>query len=244
MRLSCEYNAEKIPICNSILFVSLIKEALKKSDIEYFKKIYVYDGDKSNKRSKNYCSALFLKDFERKKDVIKINDRVIFNFSTPDYEFGVNLYNGLLMIDELFQYKDYIFNKIRINLLKEKEVKNNRVRFKTLSPICIKDRNNRFLDLDNKNYDRELNYIVNEVLKNYRGTGLQKELKFTPVNMQKVVVKQKIEKFTKNTGRPYYYVNSFKGSFELEGAVEDLKDIYQLGIGFNRSQGFGMLEVI
>lgn len=242
MRLSCEYNTEEIPV-SQMFMVSIVKEALKRTDKEFYEELYTYDGDRSNKRSKNYCSALFLKDFERKKDVIKINDRVIFNFSTPDYEFGVNLYNGLLDVNE-FQYKDYEFNKIRINLLQEKEIKDSRVRFKTLSPICIKDKNNRFLDLDDKNYDRELNYIVNEVLKNYRGTGLQKELKFNPVNMQKVVVKQKIEKFTQNTGRPYYYVNSFKGSFELEGAVEDLGDIYQLGIGFNRSQGFGMLEVI
>lgn len=242
MRLSCEYRTEEVPV-GQMFMVSIVKEALKSTDREFFEELYTYDGDRSNKRSKNYCSSLFLKDFERKEDVIKINDRVIFNFSTPDYEFGVNLYNGLLMVDE-FNYKNYVLNKIRINLLKEKEIEDNRVRFKTLSPICIKDKNNRFLNLDDKNYLIELNYIVNEVLKNYRGTGLQKELKFNPVNMQKVVVKQKIEKFTKNTGRPYYYINSFKGSFELEGAVEDLRDIYQLGIGFKKSQGFGMLEVI
>lgn len=242
MRLSCEYKAEEIPV-GQMFIVSIVKEALKKADRDFYEELYTYDGGKSNKRSKNYCSSLFLKDFERKNDVIKINDRVIFNFSTPDYEFGVNLYNGLLDIKE-FQYKKFMFNKIRINLLKEKEVKNTKVRFKTLSPICVKNKNNRFLNLDDKNYILELNYIVNEVLKNYRATGLQQELKFIPVDMKKVVVKQNIEEFTKNTGRPYYYVNSFKGSFDLVGALEDLKDIYKLGIGFNRSQGFGMVNIV
>ncbi|MCW6061850.1 CRISPR-associated endoribonuclease Cas6 [Clostridium sporogenes] len=32
--------------------------------------------------------------------------------------------------------------------------------------------------------------------------------------------------------------------FKLEGNVKDLKDIYMLGLGFKRNQGFGMIEVI
>ena len=243
MRLSCEYETEEIPLSYQMLFVSLIKEALKESDEEFQDKLYNYDKNRRNKQSKDFTFGVYLKEFEKKEDIFKIDDRVILNFSTPNYKLAVKFYNGLLKLGE-FEYKNFLLEKLRINLEKEKEIKDKKIRFKTLSPVCIKNENNHFLDLDDKNYEKELNYIANIVLENYRGYGLKEELKFKPLDMDKVVVKQKIKEFTENTGREYYYVNSYQGSFELKGAREDLQDIYMLGLGFKRNQGFGMLEVI
>ena len=243
MRLSCEYETEEIPVGYHMMFVSLVKETLKRSDQELQDKLYNYDNNRSNKQSKDFNFAVHMQGFEKEEEVFKINDKVIFNFTTPDYELGIKFYNGLLNLKE-FEYDSFSLKKSRINLTKEKEINSEEVKFKTLAPLCIKDENNQFLDLDDENYVKELNYIADIILKNYRGHGLKRKLDFEALNMEKVVVKQKIKEFTENTGRDYYFVNSFKGNFKLIGNSQDLQDLYMLGLGFKRNQGFGMLEVI
>lgn len=244
MRISCEYKTSKIPVSYHMLGVSLIKEALKKNDIEFFKRIYCFDENKANKKSKDFCFSVFLKDYQKEGDVFLINDRVIFNFSSPDYNFMVNLYNGLLKINE-FAYKEFNLNKARISLIKEKVVSKPVVKFTTLSAIHIKDKYNNALDIKDENFVKELNYITDLSLRNYRGYGLNKELKFIPSpSMKKRVIKQDIRNFKEKTAKTYYYVNSYVGDFILEGDTEDLQDIYLLGVGFKRNQGFGMIEII
>ncbi|WIF95349.1 CRISPR-associated endoribonuclease Cas6 [Caminicella sporogenes] len=242
MRLRCEYKTEKIPLAYHMMFVSLIKEALKKSNKEYQKKLYCYE-NKTNKKIKNFCFSVFMKDFEKKEDVFVINDKVVINISTPDYEFFINLYNGLLKIKE-FEYREFTLNKVRMSILREKNINEGCIVFNTLSPICIKDRDNKPVDLEDDRFERELNYIVNKSLESYRGYGIKEKIKFIPYKMKKVVVKQDIKKFKENTNKKYYYVNAYSGIFRLNGDIEDLKDIYLLGLGFKRSQGFGMIEVV
>lgn len=244
MRMSVEYKTDKFPLMNQMLGVSLIKEAIKSVDEEYYKKLYTYEQNKSNKKTKNFCFSFFMKDFEKKGDLFIIKDKVIFNISSPDYIFMVNLYNGLLKLNEFKYKKKFILNKLRINLIKEKEIHNNEVTFSTLSPIFIQDKNHNALEIKDENYERELNYIINETLKNYRGYGLREVLKFKPINMKKRVVKEDIRTFREKTKKSYYYVSSYVGVFHMQGNVNDLNDIYKLGAGFKRNQGFGMLQIV
>ncbi|WMJ79119.1 CRISPR-associated endoribonuclease Cas6 [Clostridium sp. MB40-C1] len=244
MRMSVEYKTDKFPLMNQMLGVSLIKQAIKEVDEEYYNKLYLYNENKANKQTKNFCFSFFMKDFEKKEDVFVIKDRVIFNISSPDYSFMVNLYNGLLKINE-FKYKnEFTLNKVRINLVKEKEVTSNAVTFNTLSPIFIQDKNHKALEINDENYEKELNYIANKTLKNYRGYGLKEVLKFKQINMKKRVVKEDIRVFRENTKKTIFYVNAYAGIFQLEGDVNDLNDIYMLGVGFKRGQGFGMIDII
>lgn len=242
MRLKCEYKTDTIPVANRMMFVSLIKEALKKTNVEYYNKIYNYEG-KNNKQIKNFCFSVFLKDFTIESETILIRDKVILNISTPDYEFGINVYNGLLNMNE-FIYKQFSLKKVKISLIKEKFASNEQMLFKTLSPICIKDKFNNFIEPENKGYEEEINYISNIALESYRGYGLKKPLHFQEVQMKKVVVKESIREFTKQTDKNIFYVNAYSGIFKLTGDIEDLNFIYQSGIGFRRSQGFGMIEIV
>ncbi|EPY2302650.1 MAG: CRISPR-associated endoribonuclease Cas6 [Clostridium sp.] len=243
MKLSCEYKTEKIPMYYQMLFVSLIKEALKKSDKKYFESLYIYEETKRNKRTKDFCFSVYMKNFSKEEDIFIIKDKVIFNISSPNYEFMIKLYNGLLNINN-FKYKEFSIDKVKINLVNDKEIQNGQQVFNTLSPICVKDKENKYLNIDDSNFNKELNYISNKILENFRGYGLVEELKFYPIKMKKKVVKEDISAFRENTKRQYYYVNSYAGIFKLEGNVKDLKDIYMLGLGFKRNQGFGMIEVI
>jgi len=242
MRLRCEYKTDKIPVAYQMMFVSLIKEALRASDQDYYEKLYKYK-HVSNKQSKNFTFAVYVKDYDIAGEVFYIKDKVVFNISSPDLEFIIKLYNGLLKVKR-FEYKEYLLNRIRIDLVREKEITSSEVVFKTLSPICIKSKNNKYLRLEDKFYVDELNYIADIALCNYRGQGLRKKLRFVPINMRKTVVKEEIRDYEINTGNKYIFVHAYTGIFKLIGDVEDLKDLYALGISFMRNQGFGMVEVV
>lgn len=243
LRISCEYKIDEIPLAHRMMFVSLFKESLKKVNDEYYRKLYYY-GSKNNKSMKNFCYSIMLKDFEIQNDVIKINDRLILNISTADYEFGINIYNALLNTKSYTYKNQYTLNKIKINLIREKNITSEEVVFKTMSPICIKDKNNNFLSPDDSMYENELNYAVDTQLLAFRGYGIKKPLKFEKVLMSKVVVKEEIRDFKTVANKQIFYVNAYKGIFKLTGDVEDLNAIYQNGIGFRRGQAFGMIDLV
>ena len=242
MRLKCEFKTEKIPVANRMMFVSLIKDALCKVNQEYFDKLYKFE-EKNNKKIKPFSFAVMLKDFEMKGEEISIRDRMVLNITTVDYEFGINIYNGILNT-KTFKYKDFVLERLKISLVKEKMINEEQVVFKTMSPICIKDKANNFLAPDDLGYEEELNYIVDKALRSYRGYGLKQRLRFEKVLMKKVVVKEQIRAFSEIAGKDTFYVNAYSGIFKLSGDVEDLNFVYQSGIGFRKGQGFGMLEVV
>jgi CRISPR-associated endoribonuclease Cas6 len=242
MRLSCEYKTDKLPVANKMMFVSLIKEALKRVNIEYFEKLYRFEGN-SNKQIKSFSFAVLLKGFEMEGQIFNIRDRIILNITTPDYEFGINVYNGLLNI-QTFQYKDYTLKKLRINLVKEKFISEQQIVFKTMSPVCMRNKDNEFISSKDPLYVEVLNYIVDKNLAVHRGYGLKQPLQFEELFMKKVVVKEEITGFKESTNKNTFYVNAYAGTFKLTGDVEDLNFIYQSGIGFRRSQGFGMVDIV
>ncbi|SHH81668.1 CRISPR-associated protein, Cas6 family [Caloranaerobacter azorensis DSM 13643] len=242
MRLSCCYECDILPLSYRMMFVSLIKKSLEKSNKEYFNNLYYYK-DKSNKKSKNFCFSVYLNDFSRENENFRVDGKIILNISSPDHEFMINLYNGLLKNVE-FEYKGYRLKKERVRLIREKKILKDRAIFKTLSPIYIKDKVGNSLSPEDEKYEENLNYILDLTLKNFRGYGLKREVKFNSINLTKVVVKEKIRGYIEKNDNDYLYLNSYRGNFYIEGDVEDLNYIYMLGIGFRRNQGFGMVEVL
>ena len=242
MRMKVEFATSRFPRYYNVLGVSLIKEAIKKSSQDYYKNLYFYK-DKSNKTSKNFTYSFYIKGYEIDGEDFIVKDRVVMYISTPDLELGLNLYNGLINYPK-FTYKDYELKRIRVDLGKEMNIDSEEAIFNALSPICIKSKNGKFLNIEDSEYIKEFNYISNEVLKNYRGYGLKKELNFENIKLNKVVVKEGLREFRNVTGKSYQYVNGYKGKFKLNGDIEDLNDLYKLGIGFKRAQGFGYIDFI
>lgn len=242
MRMKVEFKTDKLPIAYNTLFMSVIKEAIKKSNESYYNRLYFYE-DKNNKKTKNFTFSVYVKGYDIENENFIVKDRVVLNISTPDLELGLNLYNGLINYPK-FIYKDYELKRIRVDLGKEMNIDSEEAIFNALSPVCIKSKNGKFLNIEDSEYIKEFNYISNEVLKNYRGYGLKRELNFENINLNKVVVKEALREFRNVTGKPYQYVNGYKGKFKLNGDIEDLNDLYKLGIGFKRSQGFGYIDLI
>lgn len=242
MRAKVEIYTDRIPLSYRMMFVSLIKKALEKSNKEYFKNLYKF-GDKKNKKIKPFVFSTYLESYEMGETDIKINGKINLIISTPDTELFINLYNGLLNIKRYTFNEEYTLNMGKIILVKEKDITSETVEFKALSPIVIKDKQGRFLGIEDEGYEAELNYIVDLNLKTFRGRGLARKLEFTPLNYEKVVVKERITGFKEASKKDIFYINGYRGTFKLCGDKEDLKLLYSLGIGFRRSEGFGNIEV-
>jgi len=240
MRFACEFSTEDLPLSYRIIFVSMIKDILKKEDKDLYNKLFVYEKKRKNKATKNYTFAVLMRKPKISDKRISFEGNVKWFFSSPDPSIFINVYNGLRKLNN-FVYRDEKLTLKKIIPLPQKIIGDETVIFKTLSPIHIKDKNGKPVNIESEEFQKEFSYISNVLLKNYRGYGLRKSLKFEPIKMKKVVVKEIIGGFDK---KDYLYIESWKGIFRLSGAVEDLRDLYELGVGFRRNQGFGMIEVI
>jgi len=229
---------KKLPLAYRMKFVSLIKYAIEKESSDEYKKLYLYEG-KKNKKTKPFVFSVYLKDFKIEESNINVEGGANLTISTPSYNIGILIYNGLLKIKK---YDNLSIKKI--SLEKEKEVKNNKELFKTLSPIYIKDEKNIPISPWEENFNEEINYISNIILESYRGYGLEKKLLFNPINMKKNVIKEAIKGFKDKTNKEFIFITAYSGIFELEGSKEDLNLLKQLGVGYRRNQGFGFIDLI
>lgn len=237
-----ESKNKKLPKSNRFMTTSIIKQAMELGDKDLFNELYFYNG-KKNKKIKPFTFSIYLNDFNIEEDYIELNGDLSITISTSDYNLGIAIYNGLLSIDE-FKYKDYLLIRKKIVLIKEKRVSEDAILCKTLSPIHIKDKFNRSVQIEDSNFEKELNYISNLFLESYRGYGLKEELKFKPIKMKKQVVKEEIRGFTEVTNKKNIFIDSYSGIFNLEGDKEDLNLLLQDGVGFRRSEGFGLIDLI
>lgn len=242
MKIKAVFKTNKIPVGYRMMFVSLIKSLLSDYCEEYYNEIYTYNNGK-NKRSKNFTFSVFMKDFKKEEEVF-LTDEVILNISSPDKKLILYLYNSLIKMKDYEYENKYKISKNTVKIVNHKKIENDYCMFKTMSPIAIKNKSGRFLDVDTPEYLESLNHIVNQSLINYRGKGLSREIEFIPVDLKKVVVKEKIASFTEKTGKEYMFINSYSGVFILKGDSEDLNAIHKLGIGFRRNQCFGMIDLV
>lgn len=243
----------ELPIYYRAIFMSFLKRALSLYNQEYFNRLYWWE-DKKNKWQKPFVFAVNLPNMNFQDDTVSFRGDILLNLSTSDYEFFVNMYNSLLN-NRLYPYPLTDSCKIalkRTYLVREPEKFDSKMTFKTFAPILIekKEGNKKVSVLP---FDEEFEEVFNDVIdfeiRNIRllrgqNRGLQKRLTFRPINVQKTVVKHRISDFVETTGKDIMFLTGFSGLFELSGDPEDLKELYQNGIGFRRGQGFGFVEVV
>lgn len=242
MRLKISFKTTKIPKHYRMRVLSLIKKAFLVYSPDLYNELYKHEG-KKNKKSKDFTFSLYMPEFKEDGDYF-LTDEIVINISSANKKIMLHMYNAFLRLDECNLGSEYSLIKDDVKLYSSKEVKNDYCMLKTMSPIAIKNKAGRFLDMDNEEYMDSFNYMANQILINYRGEGLSRPLELMPVNMKKVVVQEKIKDFTLKTGKEIMYINSYEGIFVLKGDKRDLTDLSALGVGYRRNQGFGMVEVV
>lgn len=252
MRIKVEIYANKIPVLYRHRVMSLIKEALVRSDRDYKEHLY------NNRIKKPFC---FNFTFERKNHQIEpikiddnftVEDRVFYPsdkkanlfISSNDYRFIITLYNGLKRLDRFKFSDDNIWQIGKVYQMKEKVFTDDYAVFKTASPVVVESRDDQPVIFSDPNFEQELNKVMNLVMQKNFSRQLIKPLKIHLVEMKKEVVKHTLRGFREKTGKPVMYITASSGIFKLEGDRRDLQTIYQIGLGNRTSQGFGMLEVV
>jgi CRISPR-associated endoribonuclease Cas6 len=255
--------------------MALIKEAIERSDANYKKSLYPDNATEQQDKNSNaklktkipkpFCFSVAMpnsKTIKKEKIVIdegfEIEDTVFyfpqnsylsFYVSSSDYQFILNLYNGLLGIKD-FDFKNGIILKLdRVFMLNEKKIIGDEAVFKTNSPILIEDKDGKpVLPIASEQplidfFNKQFNAIHSRILKDIKREGLKQDLELYPLEIKKQVVKHTLRGFREKTGKPYMTLTCFEGCFKLKGDPHDLQMLYQIGIGLRTGQGFGMVEV-
>ncbi len=271
MRIRVSFKIEKLPILYRHRIMALIKESLSQSSPEYKEFLYPDKKSEYSKRVKPFTFSVVIPSAcERRKERFLVDENteiedIVFYFpgnlslflfiSSCDYEFIVNLYNGLLQIKK-FDFDN--LNNIemtfeRVFLLNEKKINDDEVIFRTNSPVLIEDKKGKPMLPEKSNlteFTEQFNIIHGKILQDLRekngikGRGLCRTMEFEPVNIKKQVVKHTLKGFREKTGKPYMILTAFSGCFKLRGDTEDLRILYQSGVGLRTGQGFGMVEVV
>lgn len=242
MRIEVNFNVPSLPRRYHFLFTSIIKAALDTSAPDLQKKLYSF-GDKPNKSPKPFTGSIFLNSYRLEDEIFYVDGNARMTISSPDTEFLFHLYNGFIQKQE-YKYKNFHLQVNHIRILKEKLPTKRKVLFNAISPIVIRNKSGRFLSIEDENYEREFNYICNEVVKSYSGVELKEELRFHPVLMKKQVVQLQHDSFKNLNDQSILYVQCYKGTFILEGNQDDLRLLTMLGLGHRRSSFFGNIEMI
>jgi len=271
LRIKVLFSTSKIPILYRHRFMALIKEALEKSDRDFKEALYPDEDSEFSKKVKPFSFSISLppgRKMTKEKFIIdkdfKVEDTVFyfpensflpFYISSYDYEFMVNLYNGLLELKDFRFSEDIILRLEKVYMLNERKNSSYEVTFKTNSPILIEDENdkpllpvgnngNKLNDNEMRLFNHHFNAIHDRILKDLRKQGLFREIEFVPLKVNKQVVKHTLSGFRQKTGKPYMTLTTFQGRFKLKGDPRDLQMLYQIGVGLRTGQGFGMVEAV
>lgn len=226
---------QTIPIDYRKNIISYIKHALQEYDEKYYKKFY----NEKDPIIKPYTFAVFFNQPQINEEEIIVEDKKFeLNISIEDYEASIILYNAF----NKQKYKKFSINKNswtlkNIELTIEKEIKDNNMTIKFLSPLCVRNRQNQkdyYYSFEHKEFEETLKMNIKEQLKI---TNIPKELveslKITPIKAKKVIIKFYEKKIECSTG-----------VFNLQGDIELLNYIYKAGMGSKHSAGFGMFQIV
>lgn len=234
MRFAVTYQVEKIPIDYRMKIYALIKEAIRREDESYYKKVFIND----RAEIKPLSFAVYLKDFHIENKHIILQEITITISSTM--EFAVHAFNGFRSLLN-YEVDGVLWKQTNIQLKKEAEITSGKVFFSTLSPILIENKQGKPLSPSDGDYEDELNYYANLQVMKAAGRKLYKPIRFTPVKMRKMVIQESNRFFKQTNENETLYFTTYRGKLQLEGHPDDLQILYQLGIG-KRTSFFGLLE--
>jgi CRISPR-associated endoribonuclease Cas6 len=252
MRVKIPITTGKVPIIFRQRVLAFIKEALAQADKDYKESMYnvrmpkAYTFNLAFDRTNPKEEEISLDEKFKIKDKVFYQDRPVFLYiSSNDYQFLINLFNGMKKI-KIFDFNkfDNIYWQVgKPVILREKIIFNDEVTFKTNAPFIIETKDDRPVVFSDENFQTELNNVMERIFRKLDNRGLKQPLEFYPINMKKEVIKHTLRGFREKTGKPIMYITGNSGIFKLKGHPEDLQTIYQIGLGNRTGQGFGMVEV-
>lgn len=234
VRFSVNYQVEILPIHYRMIVYSLIKEAVRISDQNYYEKWFI----QREREIKPFSFSTYLVDFEITGNTINLKEITI--TISADMEFAIHAINGLKRL-KIYETGGVTWKQTNIRLLKEVVITSNTALFQTLSPILVENIQGEPLAPEDENYEKELNYFANLQVQQVAHRDLFEPIRFTPIRMTKQVIKESNRVFKETHKDGSLFFTTYKGLFKVEGHPEDLQILYQYGFG-KRTTYFGLTE--
>ncbi|GEK35341.1 CRISPR-associated endoribonuclease Cas6 [Kurthia sibirica] len=233
MRIVIQLNIKNIPQQYRMVLLAFVKEMIRKGDEVVYEELYG-----GEKKPKALTYSMYMKNFKLENGMYEM-DGATFIFSTSDATIGVAFINGITST-KTFKHKGNVFNIQSISLANEANIQSSEVKFKILNALLIENSEGKPLLIEDHDFEKELNYIINQKFQYLYGRNLHSNIQIIDSQLKKIVVQ---ETNRHADGRNLYYTGQ-KGTFTLRGHVEDLKLIYKDGIGLRSSSGWGTLEYV
>ncbi len=209
--------------------VSVIKQCLSEED---FDEIY------KERKLRSFTFSPFLQTDSFSKDKIILKDKKIKLFFSTD-----SMTDGWILINSFRgkKNKELNFGKSKVTIEKvgtlvEKEIEDEIILFKTMSPICIREQLDQtkswYHDLDEKGI-KILKKNIAHQLKYEFSKSLLEEVKIKPFKIKRTII----------TNYDIQYPVTL-GTLIISGDKRILKKLYMSGLGSKTSLGLGMLEIV
>lgn len=215
--------------------ISWIKNAIQKYDDNLFHEIY-----KDNRKKTFSWAPILSKPTFYKEEIIMQDNQFSLIFSAYEYSHALHLYNAFLKQ----KFQKYPLNKNtmtlkNISMISEKEIVEEEIQIKTISPIICRNHNRETLKdmyyaYDKEEFQKYIRINIGEQLEAENlNSGLLENFEIQALQAKKIVI-------------PVYekMIECSIGTFELKGNTKLLNYLYKAGIGAKKAMGFGLFEIV
>lgn len=233
MRIQFEFEMTTLPIGYRLGVLSIIKEMIKAGSGEYYHSLF----DEKKRQIKPFSYSTYIKNLSINEDKIH-GERLHLTVSSPSYEFMMHLMNGSQRA-KVYQYKNNKLTLITKRLLPKPLKFTEVVTFSTASPILIENKLGKPLLATDPEFETEFNFYANLIANELYQRNLFQPIEIIQTAMEKKVLKENLHQEEKHP----IYITANHGLITLKGHAEDLRMIYECGIGRRRSLGLGLLNI-
>ncbi|MBC1767404.1 CRISPR-associated endoribonuclease Cas6 [Listeria welshimeri] len=237
LKILCNISSEEFPLDYRRKIMMIIKKGMKREYPAFFDDLY------EQNTQKNFTFSVYFNQPFFEGDLIKVKDKTcIINFSTGEAELAIVFFNVFTVLKgENIKIDENVELKIHtVEVAPTRKIENNIIKFKTLSPIVIRDHNQTtqkdwFYTLEDDEAIGILkrNMIGKLATKDY-GETIEKEIESMQI---------KPLKFKKTVVRFYkMQIAASLGEFEIKASPRLLNILIQNGLGTMTGSGFGMIE--
>lgn len=171
------------------------------------------------------------------KEII-FQDEIQWEIRCDDRQLAIILYEKILK--DGLRLGENAFEKVKVQV-RDTRVEQDCITVKMLSPICVYETDNQtkrthFFSPEEDKFSKAVQ--ENFYRKYLAANKLEPE---SNINIVPLLISGKDKYLTKYKG---FFINGWKGIYQLSGERKYLDFLYQTGLGAKNSQGFGMFEII
>lgn len=233
LRVQLEFEMSTLPIGYRLGMLSIIKEMVRAGSEDYYQNIF-----QINKRKiKPFSYSTYIQGLTINHNEVYGN-KLHLTISSPSYEFIMYLVNGSQRA-KVYHYKNNKLTLITKRLLPKPLKFTEVVTFSTASPILIENKLGKPLLATDPEFETEFNFYANLIANELYQRNLFQPIEIIQTAMEKKVLKENLHQEEKHP----IYITANHGLITLKGHAEDLRMIYECGIGRRRSLGLGLLNI-